>query len=76
MYLSASLLTYNGAAYIKKQLDSILNQTKKIDEIIICDDGSTDDTIQIIKAYQNQYPGILHLYQNDVQLGSTKNMEK
>ena len=76
MYLSASLLTYNGAAYIKKQLDSILNQTKKIDEIIICDDGSTDDTIQIIKDYQNQYPGILHLYQNDVQLGSTKNMEK
>jgi glycosyltransferase involved in cell wall biosynthesis len=76
MYLSASLLTYNGAAYIKKQLDSMLRQTKKIDEIVICDDGSTDDTIQIIKAYQAQYPGIIHLYQSEKQLGSTKNMER
>ncbi|MFM6995340.1 MAG: glycosyltransferase [Sediminibacterium sp.] len=76
MYLSASLLTYNGAAYIKKQLDSILSQTKKLDEIVICDDGSTDDTIAIIQNYQNQYPGIIHLYQNEAQLGSTRNMEK
>ena len=76
MYLSASLLTYNGAAYIKKQLDSILSQTQKIDELVICDDGSTDDTIAIIQTYQNKYPGVIHLYQNEVQLGSTKNMEK
>lgn len=76
MYLSASLLTYNGAAYIKKQLDSILTQTQKIDEIVICDDGSTDETIAIIQAYQNKYPGVIHLYQNEQQLGSTKNMEK
>lgn len=76
MYLSASVLTYNGAAYIKKQLDSILTQTQKVDEIVICDDGSTDDTIAIIRAYQNNNPGTIHLYQNEVQLGSTKNMEK
>lgn len=76
MYLSASVLTYNGAAYIKKQLDSILTQTQKVDEIVICDDGSTDDTIAIIQAYQNTYPGIIRLYQNEQQLGSTKNMEK
>ena len=76
MYLSASVLTYNGAAFIKKQLDSILSQSQKLDEIIICDDGSTDGTIEIIKSYQNQYPETIHLYQNTVQLGSTKNMEK
>ena len=76
MNLSASLLTFNGAAYIKKQLDSMLSQTKKIDEIVICDDGSTDDTIQIIKAYQAQYPNIIHLYQNEKKLGCTKNMEQ
>lgn len=76
MYLSASLLTYNGAAFIKKQLDSILMQTQKVDEIVICDDGSTDETIAIIHAYQNAYPGIIRLHQNEQQLGSTKNMEK
>jgi glycosyltransferase involved in cell wall biosynthesis len=76
MYLSASLLTYNGAAFIKKQLDSILMQSQKVDEIVICDDGSTDETIDIIQVYQNTYPGIIHLYQNEQQLGSTKNMEK
>jgi glycosyltransferase involved in cell wall biosynthesis len=76
MYLSASVLTYNGAAFIKKQLDSILMQTQKVDEIVICDDGSADDTIAIILDYQNNYPGTIHLYQNEVQLGSTKNMEK
>jgi glycosyltransferase involved in cell wall biosynthesis len=76
MYLSASLLTYNGAAFLKKQLDSILNQTLKVDEIVICDDGSTDQTIDIIQTFQNAYPGIIHLYQNEQQLGSTKNMEK
>lgn len=76
MYLSASVLTYNGAAYIKKQLDSILMQTQKVDEIVICDDGSTDETIEIIQAYQNAYPATIHLYQNEQQLGSTKNMEK
>ncbi len=76
MYLSASVLTYNGAAYIKKQLDSILTQTQMVDEIVICDDGSTDNTISIIRDYQNNYPNLIHLYQNEQQLGSTKNMEK
>lgn len=76
MYLSASLLTYNGAAYIKKQLDSILSQTKQVDEIVICDDGSTDDTLSIVKAYQDRFPGLIHIYENEHQLGSTKNMEK
>lgn len=53
------MATYNGAKYIKQQLDSILPSLKDMDELIISDDGSSDDTISIIKDYQNQYNNIL-----------------
>lgn len=49
MKLSVALCTYNDEKYIKKQLEFILNQTLPIDEIIICDDRSQDNTIQLIK---------------------------
>lgn len=42
------MTTYNGEMFIEKQLDSILNQSLPVDEIIICDDNSTDNTIEII----------------------------
>ena len=47
MKLSIVLSTYNGKAYITEQLDSILNQTRKADEVLIFDDCSTDNTQQI-----------------------------
>ena len=43
MKLSIVLSTYNGGAYITEQLDSILNQTRKADEVLIFDDCSTDN---------------------------------
>ena len=70
------MCTYNGEKYIKEQLESILNQTIAIDEIIICDDGSNDKTIQIIEEIQLEYPNKISLYKNQVNLGSNKNFEK
>ena len=50
--------TYNGSKYLKEQLDSILNQ-KDVDVTIkICDDNSSDDTIEILKEYANKYNNI------------------
>ena len=46
--ISVAMTTYNGEKYIFKQLESILAQTVPVDEIIIFDDGSTDNTAQII----------------------------
>lgn len=43
------MATYNGAKFIKQQLESIINQTQRVDEIVISDDGSTDGTLEIIK---------------------------
>lgn len=51
--ISICMATYNGERYIKEQLDSILPQIGKDDEIIISDDSSTDKTIEIIKSYQD-----------------------
>ena len=42
--------TYNGEKFIKEQLDSILTQTYKNFEIVVRDDGSSDNTVNIIKA--------------------------
>ena len=47
--------TYNGAEYIREQLDSILSQTYPLKEIIIQDDGSTDDTVAICTAYAESF---------------------
>lgn len=52
--ISVCIATYNGAKYIKEQLDSILCQLSEEDEVIISDDGSTDETLQIITSYQDK----------------------
>ena len=49
MNISVCMATYNGEAYIKEQLDSILSQLRLDDEIIISDDSSTDGTVKIIE---------------------------
>ena len=49
--VSILLSAYNGSKYIKEQLDSIFNQTYKNIEIIVRDDGSSDNTIEILKSY-------------------------
>ncbi|WP_099092450.1 glycosyltransferase family 2 protein [Flavobacterium crassostreae] len=77
MKISVILCTYNGAKYLSKQLDSILNQQSHLpDEIIVCDDISTDNTLQILTEYTNLYPTIFRIHENEVNLGSTKNFEK
>lgn len=49
MFISVAIASFNGEKYIRKQIESILNQTRKVDEIVISDDGSTDKTLAIIK---------------------------
>lgn len=49
--LSIVLCTYNGAAYLQPQLDSLLAQTRLPDEIVIADDGSTDASMDMLQAF-------------------------
>jgi len=71
--ISVAMCTYNGEKYINEQINSILSQTIVPDEIIICDDVSTDNTIGIINDISNQ---IIKLHQNPKNLGFTKNFEQ
>ena len=54
MTVSVAIAAYNGEKYIKEQLISILNQSGTVDEVIICDDKSTDDTVKICKDFIEQ----------------------
>lgn len=51
MYVSVAIAAYNGGRFIEKQLDSILKQTRPVDEVIICDDGSRDGTADICREF-------------------------
>lgn len=75
--ISVALCTYNGEQFIKKQLDSIINQTISVDEIVICDDGSTDSTISIVKEIASTQKNIaFQIIINEKNIGVRKNFEK
>lgn len=52
MRISVAMAAYNGALYLRQQLDSILENLSDEDEVVISDDGSTDDTRAIVAEYQ------------------------
>ncbi len=67
--LIVALATYNGAKHLKTQLDSILEQTFTDFQIYIRDDGSTDNTLEIIRDYVRK-SGQIHLIEDN--LGNLK----
>lgn len=62
--------TFNRAHILKKCLDSVLSQTRTVDEIIVVDDGSTDNTATFI---QEQYPSVQYLYQKNQGVSAARN---
>ena len=76
MKISVALCTYNGEKYLNQQIDSILNQSISVDEIIVCDDVSSDSTVDILNSYKEKYPNLFSIHINSVNLKSNKNFEK
>jgi glycosyltransferase involved in cell wall biosynthesis len=76
MKLSIAMCTYNGARYLREQLDSIKVQSRLPDEMVICDDCSSDDTQQILAEFSDRAPFPVRLSANKQNLGTTKNFEK
>lgn len=76
MKISIAMATYNGAEYLQQQLDSFIAQTRQPDELVVCDDGSSDATLFILHCFAQKAPFEVHIYQNEANLGYAKNFEK
>jgi glycosyltransferase involved in cell wall biosynthesis len=67
------MTTYNGEKYVKEQLDSILASTYQDFEIFVWDDGSRDNTLDILNNYSSLYPAKIRVFRNETNLGVTGN---
>ena len=76
MKISLVMATYNGAKYLNEQLDSIKNQTLKLDEVIIVDDVSTDDTSYLVEKYISNHQLNWIFIKNEKNLGYKGNFKK
>ncbi len=71
------LATYNGQAYLREQIDSILAQSNQDWQLLIRDDASDDDTLSIIKDYVTRYPDRVKLIEdNSGHLGASLNFQR
>ena len=62
--IAVLMSTYNGQKYIREQIDCILSQKDVDVQLFIRDDGSSDDTVSIVKEYTEKYPNV-HFYQGE-----------
>lgn len=67
------MATYNGAKYIRSQVESILEQLRPVDELIVCDDSSSDETVAILLSYGDSR---IRVHQNPIRLGYVRNFER
>lgn len=78
MTVAVAIALYNGSKFIEEQLDSIRNQTLSPDKVVLCDDGSTDNTVHIVHEYIEKYnlASKWELYENEINLGYIRNFYK
>ena len=74
--ISVAICTYNGEQFIESQLESICSQNYPVDEIVICDDGSTDKTVQKANDFLKEHFQEYRIIENQQNLGFRKNFEK
>lgn len=73
MRISIAMATYNGAKYIREQLQSLANQTLLPYELVVTDDGSTDNTLAIVEQFAKHAPFAVHVSPNPQRLNFANN---
>ena len=76
MKISIAMTTCNGAKYLQKQLDSFLAQSRQPDQIVVCDDCSSDTTVEILMRFKEIAPFDVDIFKNESNLGVSRNFEK
>ena len=76
MKISVAMATYNGERFLREQLDSLAAQSRLPDELVVCDDGSSDRTLDVIHEFSLTAPFPVRLYQNPKRLGYGNNFLK
>lgn len=78
MKISVVLATYNGEKYICEQITSIYEQSHQVDEVIIVDDCSKDNTVSSIRSFMKEHKleDSWFIYQNEENLGYKRNFKK
>ena len=71
--ISVVVLSFNQKKMLEQAIESVLNQTCSPHEIIVCDDASTDGSVDLIKAYEKKYPGWIRGIFQPANLGISKN---
>ena len=66
------LAAYNGEAYLRQQLDSVLAQTCRDFQLIVSDDQSRDETPRILEEYAEKYPDMILYYRSGLRFGSAQ----
>lgn len=78
MTVGIAIALYNGARFLEAQLDSLRLQTCPADQVVLCDDGSKDDTVAVVRNYIEKYSlqECWQLHINEENLGYAKNFYK
>lgn len=76
MKISVAMCTYNCSRFVEEQLRSIVGQTVRPHEVVICDDASTDGTFDLLERFKDRHPDMIRLFRNDGNLGTIRNFEK
>ena len=74
--ISVAMCTYNGSRFLPDQLESIANQRRPPDELVVCDDKSSDNSPDLVEEFSRRVPFSVRLIRNDQNVGSTRNFER
>ena len=74
--MTVALCTYNGQRFLQDQLDSLVAQTHRPDEVVIGDDHSTDATLDLIEAFGRKAPFPVHVLQREANVGTSANFSE
>lgn len=75
-HVSIAMATYNGERFLPEQLESFLTQTRLPDELVVCDDGSTDATLDVLRAFAARASFPVRIHANPTRLGWRENFFK